>query len=399
MPSRRRFLAAGLAVGTTALAGCSALPGAGDGGGTGSSGGAPDAEPSDDTPREVHVESGWPNPRRDPAHTGWVPDGGPIDAEVEWRSDPVAFNARPTVSGATVVVGDDGLTGIDVLSGETLWSSRYGNDAWAAPAVDDAAYATTRTLDGDDQSGVVALDVVDGEVLATTEADETAEIPPTASFDDARDRWFLPVEGGVRSVVPDEPDRGWRRDTFGPHVGPLAHDSGSVVAATGAGEVYAFGRDGGGDWRRDLNDMPTVPPVVGGQRVYVGTHEQVVALERLDGGEAWRVPQPSTVPLALDDGRLYAVHGDRLVARSPRSGGVLWRTTLEHRVSTAPAVGSDAVYVGTSGGDVVACGTESGEERWSLSAGDALASTLALTTDRLYAVAETRGNHRVVSLA
>jgi outer membrane protein assembly factor BamB len=140
--------------------------------------------------------------------------------------------------------------------------------------------------------------------------------------------------------------------------------------------------------------------VVGAQRVYVGTHEQVVALKRFDGGEAWSIPRPSTVPLALDDGRLYTIHSDTLVARSPRSGGTLWETSLEYPASTAPAVGSDAVYVGTRGGDLQAFGTENGEQRWTTSVGDALTSTLALTRDRLYAVAEAqRGHHRVVALA
>lgn len=345
------------------------------------------------------MESGWPNPRRDPAHTAWVPDGSVADPSVEWRSEPVALNARPTVSGATVVVGADGLQGIDVLSGETLWSSRYGDDAWAAPVVDDVAYATTQTLAGDDQRGVVAVDVVDGEVLSTTPADDCAGIPPTQSVADGRDRWYLPVEGGVRSVVPGEPDRSWRRDVFGAHAGPLAYDSGLVVAATGAGEVYTFGRNGGGNWRTDLDDLVTVPPVVGAQRVYVGTHEQVVALERLDGGEAWRIPRPTTVPLALDDGRLYTVHSDTLAARSPSSGGTLWETELAGRVTAAPAVGGDTVYVGTSGGDVQAVDTETGEKQWTTSVGDALATRLALTSDRLYAVAETEGNYRVVALA
>jgi outer membrane protein assembly factor BamB len=397
MPSRRRFLAASTVAGAAALAGCSALPfgGGGDGGND-----EPSPEPSDDTPRETHVESGWPNPRRDPAHTGWVPDGGVADPSVEWRSDPVAFNARPTVSGATVVVGDDGLTGIDVLSGDTLWSSRYGDDAWAAPVVDDVAYATTRTLDGDDQPGVVALDAVDGEVLNTTEVDGAGGLPPTKSFEDGRDRWYLPVEGGVRSVVPGEPERGWRQDTFGHHAGPLAYDAGGVFAAAASGEVYSFGLNGVGDWRRDLDDMVTLPPVVGSERVYVGTHEQVVALERFDGGEAWSIPRPSRVPLALDDGRLYTVHGDRLIARSPRSGDKLWATRLAGPASTAPAVGSDAVYIGTLVGDVQAVGTEGGEKRWTLSVGGGLTPTLALTSDRLYAVAEAqRGHHRVVSVA
>jgi outer membrane protein assembly factor BamB len=405
MPSRRRFLAASTVAGAAALAGCSALPfgGGGDGGND-----EPSPEPSDDTPRETHVESGWPNPRRDPAHTGWVPDGGVADPSVEWRSDPVAFNARPTVSGATVVVGDDGLTGIDVLSGDTLWSSRYGDDAWAAPVVDDVAYATTRTLDGDDQSGVVALDAVDGEVLNATAISDPAGIPPTRSFDDVRDRYFLPVEGGVRAVVwpgPDEDSTGddeppeWRQDVFGTHAAPLAYESGLIVAATGSGEVYTFGMNGDGNWRYNLNDMVTVPPVVGAQRVYVGTHEQLVALERIDGGEAWRVSRPATAPLALDDGRLYTVHGDALVARSPRTGGAVWETSLDNRPSTAPAVGGDAVYLGREDGEVHAFDVEDGEQRWTRSVGDALGPTLALTSDRLYAVAESDGTYRVVSVA
>lgn len=230
-------------------------------------------------------------------------------------------------------------------------------------------------------------------------------MPPTQSFDDSRDGCFLPVEGGVRGVFSSddegdtEDDLSWRRDVFGTHAAPLACESGLLVATAGAGEVYTFGQYGDENWRSDLDDLVTVPPVAGAQRVYVGTHEQVVALKRLDGGVAWSVDRPSSAPLALDDGRLYTVHGDALVARSPRSGGKLWAAGLDDRASTAPAVGGDAVYVGTTGGEIRAFGTESGEKRWTFSAGDQLGPTLALTRDRLYAVAETRGNHRVVSLA
>jgi outer membrane protein assembly factor BamB len=391
MPSRRRLLAATATATAAGLAGCNALSGD-------NSGAA--ADPSDDSPPEVHVDAGWPNPRRDPAHTAWAPDASVTDPSVEWRSEPVPFNAKPIVSGATVVTGSERLRGFDVLSGDRLWTAEYGTGAWAPPVVDDVAYAPTENIEGMEFPGVVAVSVVDGTRLRSVPTNEVPRLPPTRSFDLSRDRRYLPVQSGVRAYTPeDDRDRQWLRGLFGAHDAPLALNAGLVVASTEAGELTAFASDGTGRWRTDLDDFPTTPPVVGGQHVYVGTHEAVVALARLDGGERWRVDRAAGLPLALDDGRLYAARGDTLTAHSPKTGGVVWEVTLSSRATAAPAVAGDAVLVGTDGGTIEARDAASGAERWSVSVGTALGPTIAAASDRAYAVAETGGDYRVVSLA
>ena len=130
-------------------------------------------------------------------------------------------------------------------------------------------------------------------------------------------------------------------------------------------------------------------------RVYVGSDDGVLSAidaesgqllwEHRTGGAIRAAPGPAAGSILVhsDDGLLY-----RLDARS---GTLVWRArlgdpTLERatfgapgfrydQLSSSPVRFEGSVYVGTSGGELVALEWESGRERWRFRAGDLVSST------------------------
>jgi hypothetical protein len=385
MPSRRRFVA-GFGTATTAvLAGCSGLPIVGDSGG--GDGGA--VELGDDSPDAVGVDSGWPSRRRDPANTACAPDADPLpEPSVEWRTNSLPRGTRLTVDGATVVGGSKTTNVFDVISGDRLWRVETGGDQRAAVTIrDQVAYAAGAPRRTGIPGGYLGIDVTSGERAGAIELGENPVAGPTFARTGQRPIGFAPVGDSVVAWdLADETVR-WRRDVFGEIFEPLASNGRVVVAATSAGEVYAFGHDGTEGWRTDLDDRIVGPPVLGDARVYVPVHGGVVALDRYTGEPEWEQQFATSTPLALGGKRIFAADDTALVALSTKTGGVDWRHDFGTDVTAAPVVRGNSVYVGTGGGTgQVTSLTTGGSYRWSVELGGTVGAGLVTAGSRLYAM-------------
>ncbi|MBL8843554.1 MAG: PQQ-binding-like beta-propeller repeat protein [Planctomycetes bacterium] len=69
------------------------------------------------------------------------------------------------------------------------------------------------------------------------------------------------------------------------------------------------------------------------QRLFVGTHGFVAALEQATGRELWRTSLPDTgysiVTLLLEAGFLFAASGGHCFALDPESGAIAWHNELK----------------------------------------------------------------------
>ncbi len=69
------------------------------------------------------------------------------------------------------------------------------------------------------------------------------------------------------------------------------------------------------------------------QRLFIGTHGYVAALEQATGKELWRTSLPDTgfsiVTLLFENGWLFAASGGHCFALDPESGAIAWHNELK----------------------------------------------------------------------
>lgn len=372
MPSRRRVLAAGTAA-AAGLAGC-------EGGDRG----------DDDFPEAVSDTTGWPAFGHDSANTGYVPASPVTDPGEAWQTDIGLPPLGPTLADGTLYVPGRGLDAVDATSGETAWTSDAA-DTWFPPTVARGLVLAPAT-DG----GLVGLDPASGDRRYTAPLPDgaSANAAPTISHDD-RVLFVGGSDDRLYAVDANSGDVEWARDVFGTVRAPVGANGGYVVAVTEPGIVYGFVDTGRATWRANLRMPMRTAPVVGDDRVYVGGHSGVVALDKETGREVWSRETAGFVRdgMALDGPRLFVAAGRTLLALDVATGAVRWSYETKAPLRCVPLVAGDTVYLGTGTGRLVALPTDGGgwsggvlgRERWSVTLGDFVGYWLAATDLRVYA--------------
>ena len=390
-PSRRGVLAA---LGSVAVAGCTGLVG------------DRDPEPTLTPPAENPIETVTgtaPQYRVDSRNTGVAldatgPDTEPSLAWVHERAD--AAGPLCTLADGSLFVGDDAgtVTALDARAGTERWSVDLGGTVRSAPAVH-AGLVVVGNHRGDySYDGayvVVALDARTGTERWRVELSESASVASPTLTDDLAlvptgggglqvlgleagdDRWAVPaspgtwttpavvdgvaycgeraVEAATGNVLRDGPTRN----------APTAVVDGVVYV--GGASMGAFAADSGRErWRVDppVDHYVVGSPVVTDDTVFAPLHEEVsdaagddvlLALDRADGTERWRVELPSFVPewapFTVADGVVYVAR-DGLRAVDAVSGDELWAVADEF--SFGQPLAADGVLFATTGPYVAA---------------------------------------------
>lgn len=397
MPSRRRFLAGTAATSSVALAGCTGLPFVGGGG---------SVPLGDDFPKPADnpVQSGWPSFRRDAANTGCVPAADPVeDPSVQWESPRITHPHRVlwrtvTVDAATVYAGGEALHGLDVVSGDRVWTQPGGFATRTAPDLHDGV-AWLRA--GEDGTGVVGVDGTSGELTKRRELPVVPDKHPRVT---AGEPYLVAPGGGAvagRALHPDQSPEylptTWSRDLFATSTfRPATTREVAVVSYTG--EVYRFSAWGTPVWRQNLHRRPRTQPVVGEKRIYVGTGNGVVALDRGRGAVVWEFDGANSVRrsgVAFDGARVVVADESALHAISAKTGESLWRYDFDITVTSLPTIGGDRVYVCTR--TAVHALTLDGSHEWTLDLENPVGSSLALADGTLYTIVN-RGNENDVAV-
>lgn len=242
------------------------------------------------------------------------------DGSTRWERDITKANT-PTFSGGSLYVpeGDDGLVAVDPASGDTTW--RFGESGAFAPTTlvaDGVLYAVT--LDGQ----TVALD-------AATRAEQ------------------------------------WRTESVSVNAIGVAE---SVVYGRAGPGVAAF-TDSGFEWRTELPESGSEPPVVGDDNVYargVGSGGTVYALDRASGERQWTYSgggEAFAPSVAYADGRVAFAAGSTVAVLDAATGDPVWEQSVAD--AGGVAVGGDTAYATLGGGTLVAFALESGDEAWRVS--------------------------------
>jgi outer membrane protein assembly factor BamB len=344
----------------------------------------------------------WPMPRRDPARTGFDPDGAAPrgDFSVAWEA-PVpdaASRTRPlaVADGTVYAVGRDAVVARDAATGTLRWRFDGRKRPWRAPlqfsspplASDGGLLVAAETAvlgfgaasgrlrwsyDGTTNVGTPLLAA--GSVYCPDATDGTAVLDATTGL--PRDRSPLRTEldplafrGGLlvgRGGAPDElaavdartGRREWRLPLGVADPSSLSPCVGRDAVYYGSGPLYAVSIDDGGVlWEGDVGARrAALRPVTDGDRVFVAAGDDApsfaAALDASTGDRLWRtdVPVPRDGLAAVVGETVYLPTNDGFVALDATDGTEVGR--FEARADDgdvrSPAVADGTVYVGVGG--------------------------------------------------
>lgn len=310
----------------------------------------------------------WPMFRRDPLHSGFVPDGELGELQVQWAA-PLggSVDSSPAVVDGVVYVGtsDGEMCALIAQDGMEIWRYQTGGAVVSSPAV------------------------ADGLVL------------------------FGSVDRFLYAVKADTGQLAWKYRTYGPVVASPTCDEGVVYFASIGGRVYACSAaDGQVIWRSEKGAAIQGSPAVAGGLVFYGDDEaKLRALRAQDGTLAWEqevlwqkgeqqviagkvvagpVVSGEVVVFGLmTRSELRPPKVDHIIALRCDSGERLWAQTEARSVLSTPVIADDRVYFVTVEGYlsatvVRAANLEDGEQVWEQKRiGGVVDSSPALVGDEL----------------
>ncbi len=324
----------------------------------------------------------WPMDGGNPARTGEIAGGDPIDdPALLWTYGEALFTSPVAINDMAVIGGATGLLAVSSDDGEELW--RFPTDApiTATPATDGT------TIYAGDQNGILyALDPATGHESWHWLVDAGA---PIREIVYSNGLVLLGVEGGsVIAVDALLATTRWRYATAGERVKLSPLIDGAVYVASWDGSLAALDAATGQEqWRATTGgDRLRVTPLVAGGLVFTGGEGEVLygldpatgeVRQRMDAG-GW------VLSLAATDDTLYVGTNDNtLLALDPADLNERWRFDAGGTVwSIVPT--AEALYVGSTDGHLYAVDPDNGEELWRFQTGDELETAAAIGDDRVF---------------
>ncbi|MGZ5292725.1 MAG: outer membrane protein assembly factor BamB family protein [Actinomycetota bacterium] len=390
----------------------------------------------------------WSGFQGDPSHSGFAADG-PAPPYVEAWTSPAELGgasaqfglSQPVVVDDTVVtVGTEAIVGVDLATGDQVWTVARDAGPAGAPAAltvgDTVAIAYTEGF-GPHPPG--------SRVSASASASATASASPSARGSAASgEPDGGPVDSHLAAIDIATQEPLWKPVALDAvsDTGVTATD-GVAYAATEAGSVYAVDlRTGDATWTADAGEAVDTPLIVTDGLVIAVTRatsdepSSVVALDVSDGSETWRWNSDTPVyrlsAASADDAHVYVGLSDQngtLRALDLGTGSLAWTARMNAAVNlvSAPAATGDAVYAldfrgqlyrfdpatgtrdwdfalnelvlrsgpvvvgdhvvfGTTSGHLVAVEAGSGDLVWQAESASGQLRSIAVTPDRLVAV-------------
>ena len=386
----------------------------------------------------------WSQFQGGPGHSGMLADGPDPPYRVRWTLPAPTGDA---LSGAVlagdlaVSVGNEAVSGIDVVSGALEWRvPRDGgplsmpaigagprgrilvyldgpgpNDEGGAPegspspsasAAPSGSPSTTGPSpppagpdEQPDASTLVAVSLADRTELWRTPLGETSRSGVTIAGTNA----FVGDRAGtVYAVSLESGTITWSADVDGHVDSAVAVADGQAVAVarnTDTGQVVVAAFDeltGERSWPPlaiQANSTAGTAPSAGGGSVYIGSADRRVrALDAKGGSERWATLvlslfSPAT-SLAFDDESVFAADiAGGLYRLDVADGGRRWSFHLNEVVlRSSPVVSGSSLLLGLSDGRLVALDVASGHLVWESAASAGLVGTIALSSDSVIAV-------------
>ncbi|MBY0548091.1 MAG: PQQ-binding-like beta-propeller repeat protein [Candidatus Obscuribacterales bacterium] len=257
------------------------------------------------------------------------------------------------VSGENLVVGsaDGHLYCVNAGTGSLLWKVNAGSPILASPAVSlEQAIICTK------EGNVKAYSLADGTNTWTYRTDGELCTSPQVVED------TIFIAGSDKHVHALGADKGWRKwiaETDGPVISECLASTDSVYCATSTGHVYCFDIVSGNKaWTHDSGIYFLSRGSLEFSSVnYCGIDGSLVCLDKYKGAPLWSVGTAGEVVSGVVSitGSLYlACRNGYLQCFNARSGDLKWYAHLDAQLEGPPLSTSQAIYVGTVDGDLLA---------------------------------------------
>jgi len=338
--SRRRFLAAMAAAAATGLSGC---------GGDGSS--TPTAADVDETPTPEPTPMDESTPTATPTDT---PTGTPQPTPQETATPTGTATATPTPEPVE-------------LTDWPTYMYDQGNTGHNPDAVgphEDVSVVWERDLESNQVNGTPVL------------ANGTVYVGDGRVNTESGTLYALDARSGETQ---------WSFDLPGPVVGGAGVSEGRVYAGS-RGTMAAYREDGSELYRFDTRSNGRVSaPTFGDGSLFFGLQDTLYRVESLRNVQEWTGETFGVIPSApvFDDGSVYVPNYDGSVyAFNANNGNERWSNELGDRVNGL-SMRNGRIYAPTEGGRLAQL-NDQGSIVWSVSHGNAVTATPAVTEERVY---------------
>ncbi|PSP65746.1 hypothetical protein BRC79_08330 [Halobacteriales archaeon QH_8_67_27] len=210
-------------------------------------------------------------------------------------------------------------------------------------------------------------------------------------------------DGSFHALDPVTGETKWSIDTPAPVTSAAAVDGGFVFFGTSNGSLYALQTGDGSElWSEQFKTTEAfTAPVVADGSLYIGSNgSRVYEFDMLNGEQQWNQATFGAITASpvVTDGMLYAPSGDSDLYAYTTSGSLEWQLSFDGSVNGV-SYRQRRLYATTESNDLAQVNTN-GSVDWRTSLGDGIASTPAVTEDRvvvgardntLYAVNRTNG--------
>lgn len=230
---------------------------------------------------------------------------GLAGVEEVWKFDAEGAT-RPVVSGGTAYIGThDGVTAVDTLTGEEVWSYETEGEVRESPAFyDGTVYA------GTSEGSMVAVDSRNGEEV-----------------------WSVGLDGAVTTS-------------------PMVAGVDLFVGTERENILYCLDiADGEENWSYATRVSPVVAPAVMEERVIHVDGALVFGLNRFDGEEEWHTHNGGTLSeVVIGETRAYTIDGGTIYAQRLRNGVERWSKTVRGEIVGGAVLQGTTMYVATDSG-------------------------------------------------
>ncbi len=142
-------------------------------------------------------------------------------------------------------------------------------------------------------------------------------------------------------------------------------------------------------WTRDLGSLLEFPPVIAGDRIFVGTNKRkAFALDAATGRVIWRrrlTGRSAASPAIAGDLVLFTTINGYVEAMHQDDSQIAWRRDVGASTESSPLIIGDRAYVGTLGGLILCMDVKTGRLIWTARATGEVKSSLTRYGDHVIA--------------
>jgi outer membrane protein assembly factor BamB len=298
----------------------------------------------------------------------------PLEGRLIWSADlgTPTRSVPVIVDGVIYVGGHFQILALDARTGHRLWEVPTTGPVHTSPAV-----AGHQLYIGLQDWRVLALDCRTGKTLweftMQSSISGSASVAQGIAYIGSMDGSLYALDAATGTLI-------WKFKTAGQALSPPAIAAGTLFVSSGDGSLYALHARTGQRWLRfrtpeRLHDAP----VVANGLVYFPSGGQLYAVS----SDAREIPGQYQLTLVWAQFWLWQFP----VPRPPGQPGGRWRISPSQRpggIISAPAVASDALYVGDTNGHFYAREAQKGEALWQFKAGGPIMASPVIIGPSVY---------------